>query len=208
VADTHQSQVTLISTDGRVEGCIGEYGARPGQFLFPQRIDVGADGILSVTQYGFESGSCVQQFAPDGAFLRRFGGNDAANGGLTRPMGIVTDGVGGSLVADQGGGLLAFGADGAFRGPLAASGTSAGSTLYGLCRGEGALFASDLGAHRIARLSPDGAPSGWFGGPGTAPGQFHEPWDVSYCDGRLYVADRMNHRVQRIDVEAVEWTDR
>lgn len=206
LADTHQSQVTLIAAGGGPVGCIGEYGALPGQFLFPQRIDVGPDGTLSVTQYGFEHGSCIQVFDRDGKFLRRFGGNDGENGALTRPMGIVTYEDGSCLVADQSRGLLAFRPGGAFAGDEASPGNEAGSVLYGLCRGGDSLFATDLGLHRIVRLSPDGRSPRWFGGPGTLPGQFHEPWDVSYYAGKLYVADRMNHRVQCFDVDSVEWS--
>ena len=37
-----------------------------------------------------------------------------------------------------------------------------------------------------------------LGGPGGAPGQFSEPWSIALdSKGNLYVADALNHRVQK-----------
>ena len=85
--------------------------------------------------------------------------------------------------------------------------TNLGSALpYGLCAGpDGTLFVSELGTNCIVHLDAAGGVLGVTGEPGTVPGRFHEPWDVAYHAGYLYVADRMNHRVQRLDVARVEW---
>jgi len=91
VADTHQSRITLYDRAGAKLGVIGEYGARPGEILFPQRIDEAPDGSLAVSQYGFAAGNRVQVFTRAGEFVRRFGGNAPEHGGLTRPMGVVRE---------------------------------------------------------------------------------------------------------------------
>ena len=67
-----------------------------------------------------------------------------------------------------------------------------------------------MGNPRVVRLSPDGAYLGEWGAPGTGPGQFHFPHSVAVdSQGRVYVADRENNRVQIFDAEGTylkEWT--
>lgn len=209
VADTHQSQVTLIDPQGKPVRAIGEYGAAPGQILFPQRIDVLPNGNIAVTQYGFEKGSCVQEFQRDGTFVRRFGGNDPELGGLTRPMGVLRRDDGTYLVSDQTLGIVRFHADGRFDAALEPVEERWGRYLYGLRRGpDGTLFTADVGEHRLAWLDGEGQPLFFFGELGMKPGQFREPWDVAWYGGQLYVADRYNHRVQRLDVDNLEWQAR
>jgi DNA-binding beta-propeller fold protein YncE len=206
VADTHQSQVTLYDVHGKKLGRIGEYGAAPGQILFPRRIDVAPDGSLAVSQSGFTSGNRVQVFSRDGTFVRRFGGTAPTEGGLTRPMGVVGEPDGGYLVADQEAGLLRFGPGGAFAGSVEPPGARWSGLLYGLCRADdGTLYGSDIAKNRIVHLDAAGGMLGVYGEPGHGPGRFREPWDVAYHAGYLYVADRMNHRVQRLRVDQIDW---
>lgn len=70
---------------------------------------------------------------------------------------------------------------------------------------EGDLFVSDgYGNSRIHKYSPDGRLILSWGSPGTDPGQFNLPHNVC-CDaaGRVYVADRENHRIQIFDGNGV-----
>jgi DNA-binding beta-propeller fold protein YncE len=65
----------------------------------------------------------------------------------------------------------------------------------------GDLYVSDgYGNARVHRFSPDGRLLASWGEPGTDPGQFNIPHNIC-CDaeGRVYVADRENHRVQVFD---------
>jgi serine/threonine-protein kinase len=77
----------------------------------------------------------------------------------------------------------------------------------------GALFVSDVGAHRIFKLDPHGqltiiagtGAQGFAGddGPATA-AQLAAPTDLTFDpDGNLLVADTYNHRVRRIDPHGV-----
>lgn len=53
---------------------------------------------------------------------------------------------------------------------------------------------------RISKFSPDGTFIGSWGRPGSAPGELRIPHGLAFdADGRLYVADRGNHRVQIFD---------
>ena len=208
VADTHQSCIRFFAADGTALGRIGENGLAPGRFLNPQRIAVTASGRLAVTDHGVSLGNRVQVLGRDGSDARLIGGPAPEHGGLVRPMGIVELPDGRLVVADQRAGLVAYAPTGEFVGAFTTRPLGEGSIAYGLCRADdGTLYVADIGRSRRGRDGADGAPRGTFGGPGDAPGRFAEPWDVAWWDGRLYVADRGNHRVQSIDPGRVEWRE-
>lgn len=76
----------------------------------------------------------------------------------------------------------------------------------------GDLYVTDgYGNARIHRFSPEGRLVSSWGEPGSGPGQFHLPHGIAIDDeGTVYVADRENSRVQRLDLEGRfldEWTD-
>ena len=62
----------------------------------------------------------------------------------------------------------------------------------------GDIFVSDgYGNARVHRFSPDGELILSWGEPGNKPGQFNLPHDIAISkDGRVYVADRENSRIQ------------
>jgi DNA-binding beta-propeller fold protein YncE len=66
---------------------------------------------------------------------------------------------------------------------------------------KGEIYVSDgYGNARIHKYAPDGKRIMSWGEPGSAPGQFNLPHNIS-CDedGWVYVADRENHRIQIFD---------
>jgi len=76
----------------------------------------------------------------------------------------------------------------------------------------GELYVADgYGNSSVHRFSPSGDYISSFGSPGSAPGQFRVPHSIRVSrDGRVYVADRENHRVQIFtpDGEFIDqWTD-
>ena len=76
----------------------------------------------------------------------------------------------------------------------------------------GDLYVADgYGNSSVHRFNADGDYISSFGSPGSGPGQFRVPHSIRISqDGRVYVADRENHRVQ-VFTEAGEfltqWTD-
>ena len=65
----------------------------------------------------------------------------------------------------------------------------------------GDIYVSDgYGNARIHKFAPDGRHLFSWGEPGSRPGQFNLPHNIA-CDddGRVYVADRENHRIQVFD---------
>ena len=76
----------------------------------------------------------------------------------------------------------------------------------------GELYVADgYGNSSVHRFSVAGDYISSFGSPGSGPGQFRVPHSVRVSsDGRVYVADRENHRVQVFTSEGqfvTEWTD-
>ncbi len=76
----------------------------------------------------------------------------------------------------------------------------------------GELYVADgYGNSSVHRFSPEGDNISSFGSPGSGPGQFRVPHSIRVSnDGRVYVADRENHRVQVFTPEGEfisEWTD-
>ncbi len=78
---------------------------------------------------------------------------------------------------------------------------------------DGDLYISDgYGNARIHKFSGDGRLLFSWGAPGkTAPGEFHVPHGVwVHTDGRVFVADRENHRIQIFTPDGeflTQWTD-
>jgi DNA-binding beta-propeller fold protein YncE len=76
----------------------------------------------------------------------------------------------------------------------------------------GDLYISDgYGNARVHRFSPDGRLLHSWGEPGTGPGEFRIPHGIAVDrDGRVWVADRENSRLQIFDAEGrfvAEWAD-
>jgi peptidylglycine monooxygenase len=76
----------------------------------------------------------------------------------------------------------------------------------------GEIYISDgYGNSSVHRFSPDGEHIASFGSPGRGPGEFCVPHSIRVSDdGRVYVADRENNRVQVFTPEGQflsEWTD-
>jgi len=140
-----------------------------------------------------------------------------ADGAFRFPQGIAVSRDGRVYVADQfGRDVQVFGADGAPRGVFGTQGTGPGQFSAGI----GGLaidpatqdvFAIDSRANRIERFTADGAFVTAFGTRGTAAGQFFFGGGTDSDDtagggvvvggGKLYVADTLNSRVQRMNLD-------
>jgi hypothetical protein len=77
---------------------------------------------------------------------------------------------------------------------------------------QGEIYVSDgYGNARIHKYTPDGTRIQYWGEPGSGPGQFNLPHNISCdADGWVYVADRENHRIQVFDGNGrfeAKWND-
>ena len=179
----------------------------------PELPDVTAVAVDSADNvYLFCRGDApIRVFDRTGRFLRSFG-----QGLFVRPHGLhigaddtlycIDEGSHGVLILTPAGELL-----GRIGGPEAAPFMSGGP--FNRCTNvaigpTGDIYVADgYGNARVHRYSPDGKLLMSWGEPGVAPGQFNVVHDIC-CDraGRIYIADRENHRIQVFDADGV-WLD-
>jgi DNA-binding beta-propeller fold protein YncE len=126
---------------------------------------------------------------------------------FAQPVGIAWDPGGRLLVADSVAACIyVFNADGSYAGILGEPRLKrpCGITVHTLTR---RVYIADAGAHQIVVLSSNGNELVRIGERGTEPGQFNFPVSVAIDrQGRLYVADALNFRVQQIspDMKSVK----
>ena len=66
---------------------------------------------------------------------------------------------------------------------------------------DGNLWLSDEGTHRVSVVTLDGKLIAQWGEFGTEPGQMNRPSGIAQDpDGHIYIADTMNHRVQKLSL--------
>jgi len=82
---------------------------------------------------------------------------------------------------------------------------------YAVVAPSGEIFVSDgYGNSRVHKFSHDGGLLKSWGTKGEGPGQFNIPHGVWVMDGKVYVADRQNHRIQIFTMDGeyiTEWKD-
>jgi sugar lactone lactonase YvrE len=179
VADSSNSRIQRFTSDGTLDdnwgeqndGTVGSYGTEAGKFRNPNGVAVGPNGSVYVADTGNHR---IQRFTSDGD--------------LDTNWGEQNDGTVGSY------------------------GTEAGKFAYpdGVTVDDstGSVYVADTNNHRIQRFTSDGdldtnwgeQNDGTVGSYGTEAGKFAYTRGVAVGpDGRVYVADRNNNRIQRFD---------
>ena len=121
------------------------------------------------------------------------------------PVGVAADGQGGVLVADaELGAVFRLGADGQPRGVI---GQAELARPTGVARDpiSGRIYVSDTRRHQIVVFDRDGRFLDHWGRRGDEPGRFNAPTYLYLSQGRLYVADTLNSRVQILDADDGRW---
>ena len=77
-------------------------------------------------------------------------------------------------------------------------------TLHGVAALDSTLFVTDRAKHVVRALSVSAEPGSerllfQWGSRGAAPGQFDSPAGLACADGRVWVADSLNHRIQAFE---------
>ena len=188
----------------RFEPVVG-WGALPEGWRYIEAAGVAVDAKDNV--FVFTRGEHpVIVFGRDGRFLRSWG-----EGLVRRAHGIIID-AGGMvwLTDDAQHTIRKFTPEGTLL--LTIGDPDNPSTLQGgqpfnrpthvaICPKSGDLYISDgYGNSRVHKYSPDGRHIFSWGEPGTDPGQFNLPHNLTTdAGGLVYVADRENHRIQIFD---------
>jgi len=154
-----------------------------GIMVTPHGIHVDADGNVWVTDFAGNpegtKGHQVHKFSPDGELLMSLGTAGRPGTGpnqFNQPNDVVTAPDGSIFVADGHSG------QGMTNNQAIAAGRAAGAT------------------GRILKFAPDGTFIKEWGRIGTLHGEFRTPHAVEFdSEGRLFVADRGNHRIEIFD---------
>lgn len=170
------------------------YGFGPSasqQLQSPSSVAIGPNGDVFATD---PVHSRVVVFAPDGTFRRLiYTGGHGGKGELLRPESVAVDAQGNAYIADSWAGkIIVFDPRGKFLREwpvdLQPRGVAVdGDRVYVLDVGKVIIF--DRQGHRI----------GAFASRGAKPGQLDAYLGVTAGDGRVYVADSYNRRVQAFD---------
>lgn len=206
VADTHYFRVLFYSATGELDESRtigGEHGDAPGQFHFVTDVAQNAQDHVFVGQYG--QVDRIQEFSPEGEFVKMWGSQGSEPGQFSRPQGLLFDKLGLLWVADAcNHRMQIFDVDGPTPRLVNLWGTAGKDPgqlqyPYGIEFDEdGTLLVVEFGNHRVQRFSATGELLELWGQVGSAEGLFNSPWALAMdSHHNLHVLDTMNHRVQR-----------
>ncbi len=188
VTDLGNSRIQVFEPDGTFVRKWGSGGSGDGQFSLPSGIAIGGDGKVYVTDLG---NSRIQVFEPDGTFVRKWGTEGSLDGQFSNPDGISISGDEKIYIADGGVNMRieVFESDGTF----VRKWTSGGQVL---------AIGYDGKVYNATKVfEPDGTLIRTWGSYGSGDGQFSTITGHAVgSDGKLYVSDRDNHRIQVFDV--------
>lgn len=207
VADTHYFRMLCYTREGtllnqRTIG--GVHGDGPGQFHFVTDVAQDRRGHYFIGQYG--QVDRIQEFDPEGTFLRSWGNQGSAAGEFSRPQALTIDQHGFLWVADACNHRIQVFDVGDSKEPRlvdvwGVAGSAPGQLQYpyGIDFDiDGTLLIAEFGNHRVQRFSRTGEALEAIGKAGSDAGQFQSPWALAIDSRRrLFVLDTMNHRVQR-----------
>ena len=204
VADTHYYRVLIYNPDGELledETVGGNLGHGPGEFGLVTDAAKDSLGNLYVAEYGEHDR--IQKFSPEGEFLLQWGGHGEAPGQFIRPQNIAIDSQDRIWVADAcNHRIQVFDSNGELLWePWGTLGKEPGqlSYPYDLVVNDEYVYIVEYGNHRVQKFTHDGKSLGTWGSVGRGEGQLHNPWGLVLDNqGRMFVLDTMNHRVQRI----------
>jgi DNA-binding beta-propeller fold protein YncE len=202
IADTHYFRVLTYSPEGKLLSTLGgTHGQGAGEFGFVTDVVRDSAGNYFVSEYGeFDR---IQKFAPDGKFIREWGGHGSEPGQFLRPQHLEIDSVGNLWVADAcNHRIQVFDGNGKQVAMWGTQGREPGQLQYPYSLsldGQGHVYICEYGNHRVQKFTLDGNSVACWGREGRKPGQLFNPWAlVLDSQGRVHVLDSNNHRVQRI----------
>lgn len=194
VCDTWNNRVQVFTRDGVHRFTLAGMVA-------PRDAVVAENGEIFVT----DSGNCkVRVYGPDGAPLREWGECGPNLGQMLEPVGIDFDQEGNVCVADNDNARIQiFDRQGRPLRTIPVSGwvKKGWREPYLAHVGDGTFVVTVPEMHKVLHLDSDGEVLANFGGQGGEPGQFQFPTGVDIGpDGKVYVMDTWNHRIQVFDL--------
>lgn len=171
-------------------------------------LDIDESGYVYVTDCGRNR---IFKLHPDGTYAAPpWGSTGSGPGQFSCPADIAVDRTGTLYVLDVGNDRVQkFTNDGTFLCQWGSSGTGPGQFLQPLSidtDARGNVYVADSAAHRIQKFSPDGTCLGTWGQYGSLVTRFNQPHSIMVDSCSVFVAERLNHRVQRFDYPPAAFT--
>ena len=138
----------------------------------------------------------VQEFSPEGAFIRKFGVSGVAAGQIAYPTGMAVDGSGNVWVLNSYGALAQkFSPTGEY---ISGFGSASGVGAAAIAVSAGNLYITEALPGRVQEFSSAGTSLGIFDERGSGNGKSSLPAGIATdpTTGNLYVTDATNNRVQ------------
>lgn len=199
VALTEADAVAVFDTSGNELFRFGTTGSGIGQFRLPVDVAVSTNNEI----YVVEMAGRVQKFDANGNFLLQWGSRGTSPGQFDSPRAISIDSSGNLFVTDRRNNRVQkFNANGVFLGEWGGKGTLPGQFLEpnGLeVAPDDSVWVAGYHAHDIQRFDNDGNLLDRWRGHVSGPGEFANLGGVAVSDGRLFVVDRFNNRIQVFD---------
>ena len=199
VVDSGSSDVKKFDSDGRLVIAWGEFGSEEGQFKTPSGIYVDTKQV-HVADTG---NSRIQTFDKDGNFIREWGNLGIDSISVLNPVSIVKDNDGIFYVADSSLNKISkYDEAGEYVGQIDSILTAAAkfSSSNDIASSTDGIFFLISNDNRIMNYHGNGNFIKSFGTTGNDEGRFNDPAAfVISNDGKFYVADGGNYRVQILD---------
>lgn len=213
VADTHNFRVLVYTPDGKLldsQTIGGTCGNGDGEFQFVTDAAQDAAGNYYVAQYG--EYDRIQKFSANHQFLLSWGEHGHEVGQFLAPRKIVIDNSDLVWVTDACNHRVQVFDAGGNKARLVKTWGEQGSQPgqlnypYDILLDDAALagkengyvYLCELGNHRVQKFTTDGQFVASFGRNGRGEGELDQPWGIARdSEGRLFVLDTYNHRVQR-----------
>lgn len=204
VSDSGNNRIQKFSPDGKFVSSRGD-GDFPDT---PMHISTDDGNNLYVTEYGSDR---ILKFSPEGKTPVAFGETGAGRGEFDAPSGVAVDKNGCIYVADfYNHRVQRFSPDGDFVNEIGAPGQAESGKLHYptdvSVGADGNIYVADAYNNRIQAFSPGGEFVNKWGGSsgkgdkGSEPGWFDVATGIDIDgQGRVYVADFYNHRIQVFD---------
>ena len=167
----------------------------------PTDVAIDRDGNIYVSETG--GNDRISKFDAHFNYIKSFGGADAGEAATSRPVGMAIDADNTLWVADAvNHRLLRFSLDGELLSQIGSMGDGLGQFRYPhdiALMPDGTLIVAEYGSSRLQQVTRDGQGVRTWGQAGWQVGQLGYPWGVAAVNGKVYVVDSGNNRVQVID---------